>query len=226
MVIHGLKRGFRIAKRESRFDRDTGIVPTNVQWHRLPIRALYVFADRRQWDEYKKVQQMFSKTKINEPGPRTTGGVGADAKTSPAPVPKTSGVRPEPPKSKPPATLMSQDIHIIGNIQTTGDIQVEGKVDGDIRAHLLTIGESSVIKGEVVADDIVVNGRIVGRVRGLKVRLSSTARVEGDIVNKSIAIESGAHFEGTVHHQEDPLNSRNAAPKATGRTAPPDRAAS
>ena len=44
-----------------------------------------------------------------------------------------------------------------------------------------------------------------GRVRGLKVRLTSTARVEGDIIHKTIAIESGAHFEGSVQRQEDPL---------------------
>jgi cytoskeletal protein CcmA (bactofilin family) len=62
------------------------------------------------------------------------------------------------------------------------------------------------IRGEVVADDVVVNGRVVGRVRGLKVRLTASAKVEGDIVHKTIAIESGAHFEGSVQRQEDPLN--------------------
>ena len=97
------------------------------------------------------------------------------------------------------------DLTIVGNIKTTGDIQVEGTVEGDIRAHLLTVGESATIKGEIVADDIVVNGRVVGRVRGLKVRLTSTARVEGDIIHKTIAIESGAHFEGSVQRQDDPL---------------------
>ena len=61
-------------------------------------------------------------------------------------------------------------------------------------------------KGEVTADDVVINGRIVGRVRGLKVRLTATARVEGDIIHKTIAIESGAHFEGSVQRAEDPLS--------------------
>jgi cytoskeletal protein CcmA (bactofilin family) len=51
----------------------------------------------------------------------------------------------------------------------------------------------------------------VGRVRGLKVRLTSTARVEGDIIHKTIAIESGAHFEGSVQRQEDPLSTTGAA---------------
>ena len=123
------------------------------------------------------------------------------------------------PKAKPPASVLSSDLTITGNVKTSGDIQVEGVVEGDIRAHLLTVGESATIKGEIVADDIVVNGRVIGRVRGLKVRLTSTARVEGDIIHKTIAIESGAHFEGSVQRQEDPL-ATGGAPKPAIAAAP------
>ena len=130
-----------------------------------------------------------------------------------SPSPRTSASSPAtPPKSKPPASTLSADLTIKGNIKTTGDINVLGNIDGDIRAHLLTIGEGATVKGEVVADDIVVNGRVVGRVRGLKVRLTSTAQVEGDIIHKTIAIESGAHFEGSVQRQEDPLSSSGKSP--------------
>ena len=100
---------------------------------------------------------------------------------------------------------------------SSGDIQIEGTIEGDVRAHLLTVGESATISGEIVADDVVVNGRVIGRVRGLKVRLTSSARVEGDIVHKTIAIESGAHFEGSVTRQEDPLGDR-AAPRRGAAT--------
>ena len=148
---------------------------------------------------------MFSKSKINEPGPK------ADEASAPKPaMPDPSRAATEfkasAPKAKPAASILSSDLHITGNLKTTGDINVEGTVEGDIRAHLLTVGESATIKGEVVADDVVVNGRVVGRVRGLKVRLTATARVEGDIIHKTIAIESGAHFEGSVQRQDDPLN--------------------
>jgi cytoskeletal protein CcmA (bactofilin family) len=163
---------------------------------------------------------MFSKSKINEPGPRSE-----DAgRPAAPPAPAAQDYKPAAPKAKPPASVLSSDLHVIGNIKTTGDIQVEGTVEGDIRAHLLTIGETATIKGEVTADDVVVNGRIVGRVRGLKVRLTSTARVEGDIIHKTIAIESGAHFEGSVQRQDDPLTgnkgARSAAPAATPAAAP------
>ncbi len=149
---------------------------------------------------------MFSKSKINEPGQKQADNETPAAATSAPAAPKQSDYTASTPKAKPPASVLSADLHVTGNMKTTGDIQVEGTVEGDIRAHLLTIGESATIKGEVVADDVVINGRIVGRVRGLKVRLTSTARVEGDIIHKTIAIESGAHFEGSVQRQDDPLN--------------------
>tara|TARA_B100001057_G_scaffold499188_1_gene608907 strand:+ start:1250 stop:1735 length:486 start_codon:yes stop_codon:yes gene_type:complete len=141
---------------------------------------------------------MFSKSKINEPAQK------AQETSKPTEPEKIASAIPVA-KPKPPASTLSQDLNIVGNIKTTGDIQVEGTVEGDIKAHLLTIGETATIKGEIVADDVVINGRIIGRVRGLKVRLTSTARVEGDIIHKTIAIESGAHFEGSVQRQDDPL---------------------
>jgi len=60
-----------------------------------------------------------------------------------------------------------------------------------------------------------VNGRVIGRVRGLKVRLTSTARVEGDVIHKTIAIESGAHFEGSVQRQDNPLDGNAKSGKDT-----------
>ena len=148
---------------------------------------------------------MFSKPKSDEP---TTGTTTATSGATPAkPAASTPSSSPKP---KPAPSILSSDLVIKGNVTTTGDVQVEGTVEGDIRAHQLTVGEGSTVKGEVIADDVVVNGRVVGRLRGLKVRLTATARVEGDIIHKTIAIESGAHFEGTVQRQDDPLSAKSS----------------
>ncbi len=162
---------------------------------------------------------MFSKSKINEPGPKTDAEA-EEKKDEKAPI-MSDTPTPSTPKAKPPASVLSADLQITGNIKTTGDINIEGNVEGDIRAHLLTVGEGATVKGECMADDVVVNGRVVGKVRGLKVRLTSTARVEGDIIHKTIAIESGAHFEGSVQRQEDPLNAKGGASAAPKPAAAP-----
>ncbi|KPQ07214.1 MAG: Integral membrane protein CcmA involved in cell shape determination [Rhodobacteraceae bacterium HLUCCA12] len=163
---------------------------------------------------------MFSKSRINEQGPK------ADAPRMPEPAsaqqaparPAFDGAAAA--KPKPSASVLSSDLTVTGNLRTTGDVVIEGIVDGDIRAHLLTVGETATIRGEIVADDIVINGRVIGRVRGLKVRLTSTARVEGDIIHKTIAIESGAHFEGSVQRQDDPLSTGQQQQQASKPAQP------
>jgi len=154
---------------------------------------------------------MFSKSKINEPAKKpepVKSAMGGKAEMAKAATPS-----PVTPKAKPPASILSTDLHIKGNIKTSGDIQIEGEIIGDVRAHLLTVGETARIRGEIIADDVVVNGHVAGTVRGLKVRLTATARVEGDIIHKTIAIESGAHFEGTVRREDDPLSSAKLTSK-------------
>ena len=151
---------------------------------------------------------MFSKSKKPE---------NKDLVVAPAPMPpkdtnseapkKDSTVTPTEDKvfTKVPPSVLSSDLKVKGNLLTSGDIQIEGVIEGDIQAHLLTVGETSKIKGEIIADDVIINGHVVGCVRGLKVRLTNKARVEGDIIHKAIAIESGAHFEGTVQRTDNPF---------------------
>jgi len=167
---------------------------------------------------------MFSKSRPADAGrkPRDADRPAAETRAPTASGPQAQDEA-HAPKAKPAASVLSSDLTITGNIQTSGDIQVEGTIEGDIHAHLLTVGETATVRGEVVADDVVVNGHVIGRVRGLKVRLTSTARVEGDIIHKTIAIESGAHFEGSVQRQEEPLKAE--AKKAIAAPEPQTAAA-
>lgn len=167
-----------------------------------------------------RLQKMFSKTRVTENKPQQAPAAPQKqetGKTSPMPE-KNSDVPSSAPRQRNTTpSVLSADLTVTGNIRTEGDIQIEGNVEGDVRAHQLTVGETATIKGEIVGDDVIVNGRIVGRVRGLRVRLSASARVEGDIIHKTIAIESGAHFEGSVQRQEDPIGSS----AGTKKLAPP-----
>ena len=156
---------------------------------------------------------MFSKTRVTEPAPTTP--------ATTAPSPSFEPERPShdtaaPARARATPSVLSADLIVTGNIRTQGDVQIEGEVEGDVRAHHLTVGETATIRGEIMAEEVIVNGRVVGRVRGLKVRLSATARVEGDIIHKTIAIEAGAHFEGSVQRQENPI-----ADGPTPKLAPP-----
>ncbi|WBU59450.1 bactofilin family protein [Paracoccus albus] len=161
---------------------------------------------------------MFSKSRVTETPNRNPQSPAAEPETAvvPADAPKEQPSAAPAPQKRSAPSVLSSDLTIKGDLQTAGDVQIEGNIEGDIRARQLTIGDTATVRGEVLADEVIVNGRVIGRLRGVKVRLSSTARVEGDIIHKTIAIESGAHFEGSVQRQEDPL-----AQGGTKKLAPP-----
>ena len=127
------------------------------------------------------------------------------------------------PEKKAMPSILSNDLFVTGNLKSESDIKVEGRVEGDLLAKLVQIGEKAVVKGKISAEEVVVNGHVKGKIRGIRVRLNSGARVEGDIIHETIAIEAGAHFEGTVKRQDNPLAEQanaGAAAAAKRRIAP------
>ena len=104
-----------------------------------------------------------------------------------------------------PPSLLSKDLFIKGNLTTSGDIQIEGEVEGNIKASLLTVGQNAKIKGEINTNELIINGFVSGTILSKKVTLTSSAKVEGDIIHNTIAIETGAHFEGSIEKTDNPL---------------------
>lgn len=102
-------------------------------------------------------------------------------------------------------SIISMDMSVNGTITAGGDIQVDGKIDGDITTGSLTVGEKAVVTGEILAEEVVVRGKILGSIRARKVQLCSTCHVEGDIFHQALAVETGAYFEGNCRHSDDPL---------------------
>lgn len=135
------------------------------------------------------------------------------------------------PKRATPARLMTSiianGVTIRGAIDAEGaELQVDGEIDGNVRAGSLTVGDTGLVKGDVVAESILVNGRVEGSVRARKVQLAKNAHVQGDITHQSLAVEMGAVFEGQCRYLQDPLKADGPqggpqlAPPAPGGEAP------
>jgi cytoskeletal protein CcmA (bactofilin family) len=110
-------------------------------------------------------------------------------------------------------SIISDDLVVIGTLTSTGDIQIDGRVDGDIRSGSVTIGEKANFEGEIVAEECTIRGRVQGIVRARKVQLSSTCHMEGTILHEVLAVEVGAFFEGTCRHSADPLSETAGKPE-------------
>ena len=95
-------------------------------------------------------------------------------------------------------SLLGRDIKVIGKISSKGALQLDGVLEGEIKASKLVIEKSAKVVGSVTSEDLVIKGRIIGPVFGKKVRFGSSARVEGDTFHETIAIEDGAYYEGSI----------------------------
>ena len=95
-------------------------------------------------------------------------------------------------------SLLGKEIKIIGKITSEGALQLDGVLEGEIKASKLVIEKSAKVVGSVTSEDLVIRGRIIGPVFGKKVRFGSSARVEGDTFHETIAIEDGAYYEGSI----------------------------
>lgn len=102
-------------------------------------------------------------------------------------------------------SVISADLVINGTLLSTGDIQVDGRVEGDVRSTSLVVGEKAFIHGELCAEEVTVRGRVQGSIRARKVLLCATSHVEGNILHEAFAVEAGAFFEGNCRHAENPL---------------------
>ena len=93
---------------------------------------------------------------------------------------------------------VSENLHIIGTIFSSGKISFNGSIKGTLESKSLYVGENGFIDGKVEADEAVILGRIKGTLKGNKVRLAASSRIEGDTYHQVIAIEDGAIYEGSI----------------------------
>ena len=103
-----------------------------------------------------------------------------------------------------PATpsLMASDLKFTGDLISTGEVQIDGNVTGDIRADTLIIGASGNINGEITANKVRIHGKTIGQINAKSVSLAKTANVQGDILHEDLSIEQGAYLEGHCRRTE------------------------
>jgi cytoskeletal protein CcmA (bactofilin family) len=93
-------------------------------------------------------------------------------------------------------SLLSGDIRIKGGVTSSGEVHVDGVIEGDVSAKTLIISERGVINGAVVAQAVRVLGSVNGTISARSVLLARSARVVGDIIHAVLAIEEGAFLRG------------------------------
>ena len=103
-------------------------------------------------------------------------------------------------------TLIARDAVVTGDIQFSGNLDVEGKVNGSIVAQegkeaMLRIMEGGDVSGEIRVPSAVINGAVKGDIHSSeRLELAEKAEVDGDVYYHLIEMAVGCRANGGLRH--------------------------
>jgi cytoskeletal protein CcmA (bactofilin family) len=152
---------------------------------------------------------------------------GKPAETNMPAIPDTTTQRRQAQGRATMASIIANGVKVVGTIEAEGaELQVDGEIEGNVRGGSVTVGDTGMVKGDMVSESVTVHGRVEGSVRARKVMLARNAHVLGDIVHQSLSVEMGAVFEGQCRYLQDPLSQAGPGmPSAPQIVAPQERPA-
>lgn len=101
-------------------------------------------------------------------------------------------------------TLISRATKVVGDLYFTGELQLEGKVTGNILAEdekdaKVVIADTGLVEGEIRAPIVIVNGKVVGNIYSAKhLELAAKGNVTGTVHYHSIEMVKGAQVNGSM----------------------------
>jgi cytoskeletal protein CcmA (bactofilin family) len=93
-------------------------------------------------------------------------------------------------------SILSTDICILGNIISEGVLDIDGRIDGNVKSEVVYIRGNAQIIGDILAGgEVHIFGSVHGVIKSPKICIYQTAHVEGTIIHTNIMIEDGAYID-------------------------------
>jgi cytoskeletal protein CcmA (bactofilin family) len=131
---------------------------------------------------------------------------------TPVPRPETSAEQ----------TVIGENISVEGNIHGTEHLIIEGSMNGNIEMekHNFTVGSKGRVEGEIKAQNVKISGQMIGNIKTQgKVEITKEADFMGDIQAKTISVEDGAYFKGSIELDKEPHRKTALTGKSTTVTS-------
>lgn len=119
-------------------------------------------------------------------------------------------------------SLLGNDLRISGDISSSGEVQLDGRVEGDIIADCLIVSENGIVDGAIAANSVRVLGTVNGPITARSVKLGRSARVTGDIVHQTLSVEEGAFVTGHCRRSDPERPAEAVGGDTAGDAAPAD----
>ena len=111
-------------------------------------------------------------------------------------------------------TLIGEQCYIIGSMNVTGILKIDGSIDGDLICEDdLVLGASGHIKGNTVCNNAYIHGVIHGDISCKNtLNIEDCGKVKGDISVKKLVINEGGLLDGkctmiSYDHPDDAASS-------------------
>lgn len=95
-------------------------------------------------------------------------------------------------------SVLAEDLEIDGDVASLGSVEVLGKVTGSVIAPEVLISPVGRVAGKISARTLTVMGTVDGIVSAKSVSFAQSSRVRAEVTHETIAIESGAQFDGDL----------------------------
>jgi cytoskeletal protein CcmA (bactofilin family) len=118
--------------------------------------------------------------------------------------------------------LISSGTDITGDINSNGDIRIDGTVTGTLNTKgKVVIGPTGRLRGEIICKNSEISGLIEGKITVAQLlNLKASSRIQGDISTSKLSIEPGAKFSGNCKMTENDNIGETAISKEKGPEKP------
>ena len=122
-------------------------------------------------------------------------------------------------KHKGPITsLIGRGTKIVGDIDFTGGLHIDGEVYGNITTtgdeeSSITISEFGHVVGEIHIPNVVINGHVEGNIySSTNLELLNKAKIKGNIYYHAIEMAVGSEVNGSLEHEVEKIEPIAAQP--------------
>lgn len=100
------------------------------------------------------------------------------------------------PSFKSTPTIIARDLMIDGELNSSGLVEIEGRIKGSINGNAIILRENGIVEGIITAESLSIRGSFEGKIKAKSIDISGKARVIGEIEYKTLSVEDGACIDG------------------------------
>ena len=112
-------------------------------------------------------------------------------------------------------SIIGEGIDFSGEINTEGNIHIDGIMRGIIRANEVVIGPNGEFDGEIIADILIINGTIKGKFSIKNLHIRKEGLLQGRAKYEILVVDIGGRIQGElgISKQNKLINKKNGKEK-------------